>query len=256
MGRTKLIAANWKMNKTLSEAASFVETLKRRLGEIGRCDIVLFPPFTSLNLVARLVEGTPIAVGAQDLFWERNGAFTGEISASMIKDAGGSYVLVGHSERRHIIGEDDEMVARKFGAALAEGLIPVLCIGEKLEERKEGRAEEVVEKQLRGGLGEAGGDAVERFVIAYEPVWAIGTGVAATPEDAGRMHRFIRSLFSERYGSRVAERVRIQYGGSIKPENAPELLTSEDIDGALVGGASLEVESFIAIANSAVQGKA
>ena len=251
MPRRKLIAANWKMNKTISEAATFAAEMHPALAALPACDLVIFPAFPGLRAVADALAGTAVGVGAQDVFWEASGAYTGEVSAGMLKDAGAEWVLVGHSERRHVVGESNEVVARKFAAALAGGLKPILCVGETLAERDAGSQVRVVEAQLASAF--AGCDASEaaRTVLAYEPVWAIGTGRMATPADAEVMHRAIRAWLRSRFDPEVAERVRIQYGGSVKPESARSLLERDEIDGLLVGGASLDAGSFLAIARAA-----
>jgi triosephosphate isomerase len=249
MPRKLLIAANWKMQKTIAEADAFAGRLKEAQLPAG-CDLVIFPPFLALASVCAALHETPVAVGAQDLFWEQEGAFTGEVSGRMIADAGASYALVGHSERRHIFGEDDEVVAKKLRAALMNGLKPVLCVGETLEERERGSAESTVRRQLEGGLSGLSTEEMGRVVIAYEPVWAIGTGRTATPDDAEQMHVFIRGYVEKNFGRDIAGDVIIQYGGSVKPGNAKSLMERENIDGALIGGASLDVDSFLAIAGS------
>jgi len=249
--RRKLIAANWKMNKTIDQARSYADGLRGRAGELNAVDLLIVPPFFAVPAVARALAGTPVAVGVQNVYYEESGAFTGEVSATMSAEAGATVALVGHSERRHVFGESNATVARKFTAVLAAGLTPILCVGETLDERESGRAEQVVDTQIGSALDGHGADEAIRAVLAYEPVWAIGTGRTASPDDAGVMHRFIRSRVSERYGPEIAERIRIQYGGSVKPENAAALLAIEDIDGALVGGASLEVNSFVEIALAA-----
>lgn len=251
MARKKLIAANWKMNKTIGEAKAFIETLKSGLADLPDCDLVIFPPFMAVPRLCGLLDGTGVEVGAQDLFWEASGAFTGEISAGMIESAGATYVLVGHSERRHVIGEDNDIVARKLSAALRSSLTPILCVGEKIEHREAGKHETYIRAQLEtafSGLSDA--DAA-RVVLAYEPVWAIGTGKTATPGDAVAMHEFIRGWVRENLRGDLAGRLRIQYGGSVKPDNAATLLGEDEIDGALIGGASLEADSFLAIAAAA-----
>lgn len=250
MRRRKLIAANWKMNKSVSEAAAFAASLRPLLADGARCDLLIFPSFFGVRPLADALAGTGVAVGAQDLHWERAGAYTGEVSAAMVLDAGASHVLVGHSERRHVMGETDAVVARKFHAALDSELIPVLCVGETLAEREAGAQGDVVARQLNAAFsGRADADAdAARTVIAYEPVWAIGTGKNATPEDADAMHRAIRAWLKERFGGGTAGGVRIQYGGSANPANAAELLARGDVDGLLVGGASLDAASFAAIA--------
>ncbi len=254
MPRRPLFAANWKMNKTIGQAEAFAERLKSSLSPQTEYDLILFPSFFCVPAVARQLEGTGIAVGAQDLFWEEKGAYTGEISGEMIRDAGASYALVGHSERRHVIGESDEVVAKKLKAVYSSALRPILCLGETIEEREVGAAETTVERQLESAISGLSSGEMGSLVIAYEPVWAIGTGKTATPEDAEQMHAFIRSYVRDAFGGEVADHLIIQYGGSVKPENAKRLMEQEDIDGALIGGASLEVESFLAIASAAGTG--
>ncbi len=251
MPRKKLIAANWKMNKTAREAESFCAVLKTSLAGLPDCELLLFPPFIALPVVAKALQGTRVAVGAQDLFWEKMGAYTGEISGGMIADAGGTHVLVGHSERRHVIGESNSVVARKLAAALRAGLIAVLCVGERAEDRDASQAEACVGDQLLTGLADLETSAIGRVVVAYEPVWAIGTGRTASPTDAESMHQFIRQFFRDRYTEEVASRTRILYGGSVTPQNAPALLKRSDIDGALIGGASLDVGAYAQIARAA-----
>lgn len=236
------------MQISMDGAKAFVEGLKSRLRSPVACDLAVFPPFLAVPMTARMLVGTRVAVGVQDIFWEKTGAFTGEVSGEMAMEAGATLVIIGHSERRHVIGEDDGVVAKKFAAALNAGLTPVLCVGEKIAEREGGRAESVVDGQVEAALSGVSGDDAERIVIAYEPVWAIGTGKTATPSDAVAMHRFIRGRVSSRFGAGVADRLRILYGGSVKPGNAESLLRETQIDGALVGGASLEVDSFLQIA--------
>jgi len=243
--RRLLIAGNWKMNKTVPEAIELVRELKERLKGVEDRDILVCPPFTALYPVGRELEGSSILMGAQNMFYEEKGAFTGEISPVMLKDVGCSYVILGHSERRHIFGESDELINRKVISAVNHNLIPILCIGETLEEREKGETRQVVERQVREGL--KGLKPEDEFVIAYEPVWAIGTGRSATPEMAQEVHTFIRDVLTELFEKEKAEGVRILYGGSVKPENAKGLLEMPDIDGALVGGASLKAESFSAI---------
>jgi len=247
-----LIAGNWKMNKTVPEAIELVRELKERLKGVEDRDVLVCPPFTALYPVGRELEGSSILMGAQNMFYEEKGAFTGEISPVMLKDVGCSYVILGHSERRHIFGESDELINRKVISAVNHDLIPILCVGETLQEREEGRTQEVVERQVREGL--KGLKPENEFVIAYEPVWAIGTGRSATPEMAQEVHAFIREILTELFGKEKAEGVRILYGGSVKPENAKGLLEMPDIDGALVGGASLKAESFSAIVKVELEG--
>ena len=249
--RRTLIAANWKMNKTRAEAEAFARLVRDRVSEAPSCDLLVFPPFFSVPVVAETLAGTGVGVGSQDLYFEPSGAFTGEVSAQMVLDAGAGWVLVGHSERRHVLGESNEVVAKKLGAALEAGLSPILCVGERIEEREADAADDVVREQLEIALSGLTVGDIERTVIAYEPVWAIGTGRTATPEDAEEMHGFIRQWLAGAAGSDVADRVRIQYGGSVKPDNAAGLLARDEIDGALIGGASLEADSFLAIAAAA-----
>ena len=230
------------MNKTVPEALSLVKELKERVSDVSDRDILVCPPFTSLFAVFKEIEGSNVLLGGQNMFYEERGAFTGEISPLMLKDVGCSYVILGHSERRHIFGEDDELINKKVVSAVRHGLIPILCVGELLEERERGETEKVVERQLKRGL--AGLTSSDDFVVAYEPVWAIGTGKTATPEQAQEVHEFIRGVLSELFGREKADEVRVLYGGSVKPENAKGLISMPDIDGALVGGASLNAESF------------
>lgn len=250
MTRKKLIAANWKMHKTVAEAAAFAAEFVPMLESIPGCDLVVFPPATALATLSRAFKATRVAVGAQNVHWEASGAFTGEVSVEMIADAGGTWTIVGHSERRHLFGETDEAVARKLGAALAGGLSPILCVGEKLESRQAGEAESVVRRQLDAAFAPRSAGDLSRVVVAYEPVWAIGTGQTATPGDAETMHRFIRRTVEARFGAEAASTLRILYGGSVKPDNAAGLLGRPGVDGALVGGASLEAGSFADIARA------
>jgi triosephosphate isomerase (TIM) len=243
--RTPLIAGNWKMYKTVAEATELVEGLLAGVGSASDREVLVCPPFTALHAVRSLLAGSAIRLGAQDLQPEAQGAFTGAISPLMLRDAGCSYVIVGHSERRQIFGEQDALVNRKLHAALANGLTPILCVGETKPERDAGRAESVVVGQLRGGL--AGVDPAAAIVVAYEPVWAIGTGDTATPADAQTMHATIRRTLGELLGAAAAAATRIQYGGSVKPDNVDELMAQDDIDGALVGGAALKADSFLRI---------
>jgi len=254
MVRRKLIAANWKMYKTIRESEAFVAVIRPAVSRLGGCDLLIFPPFFSVPRVSELLSGSEVSVGAQDLSWEDGGAFTGEVSGAMIRDTGATHVLVGHSERRHVIGEGNDVVARKLRAALRAGLTPVLCVGERIDHRDANRHQDYVGEQLETALAGLSAGDVGRMAIAYEPVWAIGTGRTATPADAVAMHAFVRTWIREAFGAGVAERLRIQYGGSVKPENAPGLLAEAEIDGALVGGASLDPVSFLAIATAAVEG--
>jgi triosephosphate isomerase (TIM) len=248
--RRPLIAGNWKMYKTIAEAVDFVQSFKPLVVASTYCDIVLAPPFTAIRALADRVEGTNVAVSAQDVAAERGpGPFTGEVSAAMIREAGARYAIIGHSERRQFYGETDQSVNEKLRQALDGELLPIVCVGERLEQRDSGRAEQVVGEQLAGGLLNLTVLEASRIIIAYEPVWAIGTGRTATPEQAEQMHAFIRSRVRQMFGDRVAEGVRILYGGSVKPDNIVTLMSEADLDGALVGGASLEAESFARIVN-------
>jgi triosephosphate isomerase len=250
--RKKIIAGNWKMNKTVSEAQSLAMAVKRELESEAKVDVVLCPPFTAIAAVSQEVSGSQIAVGAQNMHAEPSGAFTGEISAEMLREQYCRYVILGHSERRQYFAETDALVNRKTKAALAAGLKPIVCVGETLEEREAERIEEVIRTQIQGGLDGVSAADLRNVVIAYEPVWAIGTGKTATPEQAQEVHAFIRSLLVDLADQPTADAVRIQYGGSMKPANAAELLSKPDIDGGLIGGAALDPTSFIAIVQAAV----
>jgi triosephosphate isomerase len=249
--RKKIVAGNWKMNKSLADAEDLASGIKLDLADCREADVVLCPPFTSLKVVGDIITNTHIALGAQDMHWEHDGAYTGEISASMLRDLYCHYVIIGHSERRSYFHETDRTVNLKIKAAFAGNLLPIVCVGEVLKEREAGQAEEVVRTQLETGLAEIGND-LKKLVVAYEPVWAIGTGRTATPEQAQQMHAFIRKVLTEIAGEDAAQTVRIQYGGSVKPSNAAELFSQPDIDGGLIGGAALEVRSFVEIVKSAV----
>ena len=245
MERLPFIAGNWKMNKTVGEACDLVRELKAAIsGVTGKVEVAVAPPFTALHAVLRELEGSSIRLAAQNLYWEEKGAFTGEVSPLMLKEVGCHYVIIGHSERRQFFGETDETVNRRIKAALPQGLKVILCIGETLKEREEGKTFLVIERQMEGGLKGLGDKEMGNMVIAYEPVWAIGTGKTATPEQAEKMHRFIREKLGKLYSRKVSEEIRIQYGGSVTPENIKGLMNQPNIDGALVGGASLKVESF------------
>ena len=248
-----LFAGNWKMNKTLSETKEFFEEFLKGIEKREDREIMIAPPFTALALARELTEGSCVILGAQNACWEKSGAFTGEISPVMLKELNVKYVIIGHSERRHIFGESDELIAKRVKGVYEEGLIPVLCVGEKLEEREVGKTFEVVENQVRKGLSLVSEVKGEDLVIAYEPVWAIGTGKTATPEQAEEVHQFIRGLLKELYSEEIADRVRILYGGSVKPSNIEELMAQPDIDGVLVGGASLKVDSFLKICKAEVK---
>ncbi|MDH3214894.1 MAG: triose-phosphate isomerase, partial [Candidatus Krumholzibacteria bacterium] len=235
--RKKLIAANWKMQKLIAEAETFGAGLKAALGSMPDRDLLVFPPFLALPATARIFEGTRVAVGAQDLFWEKQGAFTGEISGDMIMEAGGTHVIVGHSERRHVMGESNDIVTKKLESAMRCGLTAVFCVGERLEDREAGQAEDYVRGQLASAFTGVSRGEMSSIVIAYEPVWAIGTGKTATAQDAEHMHRFIRGYVSQSVDEDAAEEIRVLYGGSVKPDNASSLLQRSEIDGVLIGGA-------------------
>ncbi len=250
--RKKIVAANWKMNMTQAESAEFVRSLLLDLGDISDVDVVIVPPFTALAKVTEaLADAQSIKVGAQNMHWERSGAFTGEISAAMLRDLFVRYVVLGHSERRALFGETDEIVNRKVRAAHEATLRPIVCVGETLQQRDKGKVEKVLSTQLQGSLVDLSAKELSETVIAYEPVWAIGTGRNATPEQAQEAHAFIRRTLTKLSDETTADRIRIQYGGSVKPANARELISQPDIDGALVGGASLEARSFAEIVNAA-----
>lgn len=247
--RTPLIAGNWKMYKTIGEATALVRDLLARLGPLTDREAIVCPPFTALAAVAPLVAGSQLGLGAQNCYPEAQGAFTGEVSPVMLADIGCRYVIVGHSERRQYFGESDAFVNRKLRAALAHGLRPIVCVGESKPQRDAGQAEPIVTAQVRAALVEVTAEQMPDVVIAYEPIWAIGTGDTATPADAQAMHAAIRATLADLYGAEIAAAVRIQYGGSVKPDNIDELMAQPDIDGALVGGASLQAASFLRIIN-------
>lgn len=251
--RVPIIAANWKMFKNTAETADYVGELLPRINHLSEdVEVVICPPFTAIPALAAALgaEGNrTVKIGAQHMHWEKEGAFTGEVSPAMLRDLGCSYVIIGHSERRQHFGETDELVNRRVKAAISYGLTPIFCLGEVLEERRAGITLSVCSTQLHWGLEGLSAEAVSRLVIAYEPVWAIGTGVNATPEDAEEVISFLRRLLHKEYGAAAAEAVRIQYGGSVRPDNIKELMSQPNIDGALVGGASLQAESFAAIVN-------
>ena len=242
--RVPFIAANWKMYKTVHEAFAFAKEFRALVKDIDDVEIVLAPPFTALHSVVEAARNSNIGVAAQNLHWEREGAFTGEVSASMLKDAGAEYVIIGHSERRRLFHETDETVNRKLGAALGAQLTPIVCIGETLEEREGNETLPVLDRQIKAGLDGLNGDQVAGLVLAYEPVWAIGTGRNATPVQAGEAHAHIRSRLRQWFGGQAADQCHVIYGGSVKPDNIHELIMLPDVDGALVGGASLDVRAF------------
>jgi triosephosphate isomerase len=250
-GRTPLVAGNWKLHRTIAESVELARAVLHRLDRGTRTEVVIAPVFTALHAVHQaLGEASRVGLAAQDVHWDDQGAYTGEVSAPLLKDAGCSHVIVGHSERRQLFGEQDDHVRRKVGALLSHGLVPIVCIGETLAQREAGETEAIVLGQLDAALDGLDADAVRRVVIAYEPVWAIGTGRTAKAADAQAVHAAIRARLAARFGA-SADRVRILYGGSVKPENAAELLGQPDIDGALVGGASLSADSFLAIVAAA-----
>ena len=245
--RFPLIAGNLKLNKTRSEAEALARAVVEAARGVTHAEVLLCPVFTSLETVARAVAGSNVKLGAQDVYWEEAGAFTGEVSASLLKDVGCTHVIVAHSERRQFFGETNETANRKVKAVLKNGLTPILCVGETLSEREAGQWEKVVTESMRRGLAGLPAEELAKAVIAYEPVWAIGTGKTATPAQAQEVHALIRRLLKELGGESVAAQVRIQYGGSVKPDNVKELMGQPDIDGALVGGASLKADSFAAL---------
>jgi triosephosphate isomerase (TIM) len=244
MARLPLIAGNWKMNKTVEEAVDLVRQLKSATAGVEGVEVAIAPPFTALQAVKKEIQGSSIRLAAQNVFWEEKGAYTGEISPLMLREIGCDYVIVGHSERRQLFGETDETVNRRLRAVLGQGMKPILCIGETLQERESGGTFSVIERQVEGGLRGLRESEIGKIVVAYEPVWAIGTGKTATPEQAEEVHRFIRGKLEGLYSRPMAEQIRVQYGGSVTPENVKGLMAQTDIDGALVGGASLKSESF------------
>jgi triosephosphate isomerase len=246
--RQPVIVGNWKMHKTIRESIHFVEQLKPLI-QSASCDIIVSPPFTSLSAASKATLDTQIKIGAQDLYWENSGAFTGEISPQMALEAGCRYVILGHSERRIIFGETSQSVSKKAAAAIAAGLIPIICLGEKEKERQSGKTHDVIGIQFRQSLASLTPEIVSHIILAYEPVWAIGTGMTATPQIAQEVHSYLRQLTIEMFNRSASDNVRLLYGGSVKPENISSLMVEKDIDGVLVGGASLKVESFAKIIN-------
>ncbi len=244
MARRPFIAGNWKMNKTAPEAAKTAEQLSRLVADATDVDVMIAPAFTALDAVQKVIEQSPVTLGAQNLFWETEGAYTGEISPPMLVAAGCKYVIIGHSERRQYFQETDETVNKRIRAALDHNLIPILCVGESESQREAEKTFSVLDKQVKNGLQGFSLDDLKDLVIAYEPVWAIGTGKTATKEQAQEVHAYIRSLIRDMFGVNLAASLRIQYGGSVKPANIKELMDMKDVDGALVGGASLEAETF------------
>lgn len=247
--RKPVIAGNWKMYKTIAEAVDFVTQVKPLVAAAAHCEVIVAPPFTALRAVAEAVKGSNIAVAAQNVHWDKEGAHTGDVAPGMLLEAGCTHVIIGHSERRHDHGETDEQVNRKVKATLAAGLLPIVCVGETLAEREAGKTEEVLQRQFQGGFAGLTPQDFSRIIVAYEPVWAIGTGRTATPEMAGESHRYFRGLVRNQFGEAVAGSLRILYGGSVKPDNVAGLMAQEEIDGALVGGASLKPDSFAALVN-------
>jgi triosephosphate isomerase len=252
--RKPLIAGNWKMFKTVRETVAHMGEVRAMLRDVRDVDLVVAPPFTALHAAAEAARDSNIAVSAQNLHWEREGAFTGEISAAMIRETGASYVIIGHSERRTLFGETNLTVNKKIAAALGAQLTPIVCIGETLTQRDANQTHAVLDEQLRGGLDGFTADHLSGMVVAYEPVWAIGTGRNATPEQAQDAHAHVRNRLKQWFGVEMAERTRILYGGSVKPDNAKALMSQTDVDGALVGGASLDAKSFAEIVRSAAPG--
>ncbi len=251
--RKPFVVGNWKMNLSLKGAVELASGLRKELAGVRGVDLGVCPPSVFLQAVSGALERSSILLGAQNMCWAESGAFTGEVCAAMLKDVGCRLVILGHSERRHVFGEKDGEINAKIKAALKSGLDPIFCVGEKLEERDAGRVEDVIRRQVQAGLDGITAEQLGRVTIAYEPVWAIGTGRNATAAQAQEVHVLIRKLLAEKFGADVASAVRIQYGGSVKPENAKELLAAPDIDGFLVGGASLKVDSFVAIARAAIR---
>jgi triosephosphate isomerase len=249
--RRRVIAGNWKMYKTIADTRAFFAVFSPLVADASYCDIVVAPPFPSIPAAAKSTENTKISIAGQNVYWEKEGAFTGEVSPAMLKEAGCRYVIIGHSERRQIFGETDEMVAKKTKAALAAGLTPIVCVGETLGEREAGHTERVCESQLSNGPGALTAAEFSRILMAYEPVWAIGTGRTATPEIAAASHRYLRQCVAKRFSPEHGAALRILYGGSVKPDNIQGLMAQEELDGALVGGASLDPKSFASVVSGA-----
>jgi triosephosphate isomerase len=247
MERKKFIAGNWKMNTTLEEAMSLAKGIVAKLGSISNVDIALCPPYINLPAVSEIIKGSTVKLGAQDVHWEAKGAFTGKISCAMLKSVGVTYVIIGHSEQRTYFNETNETVNKKVKASLASGLLPIICVGETLQERKSGNMEKIVESHVRGAFSGLSQPDAEKCTIAYEPVWAIGTGETATPTQANDAHVFIRKILNSMYNEDCSQKIRIQYGGSMKPDNAKALLSLSDVDGGLIGGAALKVDDFAGI---------
>jgi triosephosphate isomerase (TIM) len=250
--RRPFIAGNWKMNLNRAQAVALAEGVAKGAEKIEGVDLAVCPPSCYLEAVGRAIAGSKVALGAQNMYHEKEGAFTGELSAGMLRDLGCTYVILGHSERRHILGETDAQINKKVHASLAAGLLPIVCVGELLSEREAGQTMAVIRTQFDGSLAGLSDDQMKSLVIAYEPVWAIGTGKVATPQQAEEVHLALRKIAAERYNGSIADLVRLQYGGSVKPDNAAQLLKQPDIDGALVGGASLKVDQFLGIVAGAL----
>lgn len=251
--RTPIIAGNWKLNNTISEAIELTKGIMGSVADTTDVEIIVAPTFTALAAVYEVIQESTICLAAQDVYWENSGAFTGEISPTMLKDVGCEYVIIGHSERRQFFAETNESVNLKTKAALTTDLKPIICVGEQLEDREAGNTEKIIEDHVSRGIKDLTAEQMLSCVIAYEPVWAIGTGKTATPKQAQEVHAYIRQLISEAYTDEIANQVRIQYGGSVKPDNAAELMEQPDVDGALVGGASLQAESFAQIVKSSIK---
>jgi triosephosphate isomerase len=249
--RKKIIAGNWKMNKSLGEAEDLANGIKLKLAEMSEVDVVLCPPFTALKSVSDVITNTSIKLGAQNMHWEAEGAYTGEVSTSMLRDLYCHYVILGHSERRQYFGETDATVNQKAKAALAANLLPIVCVGESLEQREADETADVIRKQVEQSLAGLG-DGMCKVIVAYEPIWAIGTGLTATPEQAQDVHALIRKVLTEMSDENTAQSIRIQYGGSMKPANARELMSQTDIDGGLIGGAALDARSFAEIVQAGI----
>ncbi len=248
--RKTLIAGNWKMNTNRADAVALAKAVAEGAADAGDVDLLVCPPAVYLSVVGESLAGSPVALGAQNMYFEENGAYTGETSAAMLGDVGAEYVILGHSERRHVLGETDADVNKKTHKALAAGLAPIVCVGELLEEREAGKTADVIKTQFEGSLDGVTEAQITSIVVAYEPVWAIGTGKVASPEQAEEVHADLRRLLAERYTAEIAESVRILYGGSMKPGNAPELLAKPNVDGGLIGGASLKAEDFLGVAKA------
>jgi triosephosphate isomerase len=252
--RKPFIAGNWKMNTDSHSAVKLAESVVAGCGDTAgsKVDVAVCPPFVYLQAVAKALSSSRVALGSQNIYFEQKGAFTGEISPAMLKDVGCTYAICGHSERRHVIGETDELINKKVHATILGGLLPILCVGELLEERKANKTAEVVTRQMKKGLAGISEEKMSAITIAYEPVWAIGTGLTATPQQAQEVHALIRKLLAEMFNRKLAEEIRIQYGGSVKPDNAGEIMGQQDVDGLLVGGASLKSDDFVAIIKASV----